>query len=303
MGRWRAVTREGSALEVVLRPSAELAPDELAALYAASWAGRAGPRGRELEHSLCWVSAHVGERLVGFVNVAWDGGAHAFLLDTTVHPEFRRRGIGASLVRCAVEEARELGAEWLHVDHEPAYAEFYRRCGFRPTPAGLIELQAAGEPAARGATAALRKYASADAAACRAVMQGLGGWFSATAMEAYLADLERLPTWVAALDGAVAGFVSVTRPAARSFEIHVLAVAPERQGQGVGRALLRQAERWAALLGARFMLVKTLGPSLPDPHYEKTRAFYQQLGYEPLFESERLWGEGNPALVLAKPIG
>ncbi|MEW3744789.1 hypothetical protein QOZ75_29375, partial [Pseudomonas aeruginosa] len=35
------------------------------------------------EHSLGWVTARteVGQ-LVGFVNVAWDGGAHAFLIDT-----------------------------------------------------------------------------------------------------------------------------------------------------------------------------------------------------------------------------
>lgn len=299
------MTRAGATpIEVVLRPSAELAADDIAALFTASWPGRAGPSGSELEHSLCWVSAHVGERLVGFVNVAWDGGAHAFLLDTTVHPEFRRRGIGASLVRCAADEARELGAEWLHVDYEPQYAEFYRRCGFRPSLAGLIHLSEAKAPPAARTAPLLRKYASSDAADCRQVMAGLGDWFAIpTATDAYLADLERLPTWVARLDDRVVGFVSVTRSAPRAFEVHVLAVAIDRHGQGIGAALMGQAERWAALLGGRFMQVKTLGPSHADPHYEKTRSFYQRLGYEPLFESEGLWGEGNPALVLVKSIG
>jgi len=299
------VTGTGATrLEVVLRPSAELAAGELDALLEATWPGGGGPRGSELEHSLCWVSAHVGERLVGFVNVAWDGGVHAFLLDTAVHPEFRRRGIGTSLVRCAAEEARELGARWLHVDYEPKYAEFYRRCGFRPTSAGLIRLsEAPAEPAARTAPL-LRKYASSDADACREVMAGLGDWFAIpTATDAYLADLERLPTWVAVLDDRVVGFVSVTRSAPRAFEVHVLAVAIGRHGQGIGAALMGQAERWAALIGGRFMQVKTLGPSRADPHYEKTRSFYQRLGYEPLFESERLWGEGNPVVVLVKVIG
>jgi GNAT superfamily N-acetyltransferase len=298
------VTAGPASIEVVLRVSVELSPEALADLFAAAWPVSAGPRAAELEHSLCWVSAHVGERLVGFVNVAWDGGVHAFLLDTTVHPEFRRQGIGISLVRCAADEARELGAEWLHVDHEAPYAEFYRRCGFQPTSAGLLNLkQAPAEPPARPAPM-LRKYAKADAAACRSVLAGLGDWFGVpTTVEAYLADLERLPTWVAVLDGSVVGFVSVTRSAPRTFEVHVLAVAAERHGQGVGHALMRQAERWAATLGARFMQVKTLGPSHADPHYAKTRAFYLRLGYEPLLETDRFWGEGNPTLLLVKAIG
>lgn len=298
------MTAGPTSLEVVLRLSTELPAAALTDLFAAAWPASSAPRAPDLEHSLCWVSAHVGERLVGFVNVAWDGGVHAFLLDTTVHPELRRRGIGSSLVRCAADEARELGAECLHVDHEPRYSEFYRRCGFQPTSAGLLDLkQSASEPADRPAPA-LRKYSSGDAAACRSVMAGLGDWFGIpTAAEAYLADLERLPTWVALLDDKVVGFVSVTRSAPRTLEVHVLAVAAERHGQGVGRALMRQAERWGVTLGARFMQVKTLGPSHPDAHYEKTRGFYLGIGYEPLFETDRLWGEGNPTLVLVKAIG
>lgn len=288
---------------VVLRPSAALAEAEFRSLFAEAWPeGNACELAAVLQQSLCWVSAHVGERLVGFVNVVGDGGAHAFVLDTTVHPEFRRRGIGASLVRCAADEARARGADWLHVDFEPKYAEFYRRCGFQPTLAGLLDLKAAPtQPAGPGAPL-LRKYASTDAAACRSLMAGLSDWFIPTATEAYLADLERLPTWIALLDDALVGFVSVTRSAPRAFEIHVLAVAAERHGRGVGRALMQQAERWTARLGARFMQVKTLGPSHADPHYEKTRGFYLRLGYEPLFETDRLWGEGNPTLVLVKAI-
>jgi hypothetical protein len=40
-----------------------------------------------LQHSLTWITASSDGVLVGFVNVATDGGAHAFLLDTTVHPD------------------------------------------------------------------------------------------------------------------------------------------------------------------------------------------------------------------------
>jgi len=72
--------------------------------------------------------------------VATDGGAHAFVLDTTVHPGLRRRGVGRRLVAAAVERARAAGAAWLHVDYEPHLDAFYRGCGFRPTAAGLLPL-------------------------------------------------------------------------------------------------------------------------------------------------------------------
>jgi ribosomal protein S18 acetylase RimI-like enzyme len=92
-------------------------------------------------HALTWLGDFDGDELVGFVQVAWDGGAHAFILDTAVDPAHQGRGIGAALVRAAADEARAAGCAWLHVDHEPHLAHFYRdRCGFRPTQAGLISL-------------------------------------------------------------------------------------------------------------------------------------------------------------------
>jgi ribosomal protein S18 acetylase RimI-like enzyme len=93
-------------------------------------------------HSLGWVSAHDGGRLIGFVNVAWDGGVHAFVLDTTVAASNRRRGIGRELVRIAEAESRAAGCEWLHVDFDEELARFYfDACGFTSTPAGVIQLR------------------------------------------------------------------------------------------------------------------------------------------------------------------
>ena len=95
-----------------------------------------------LARSLTYVCAFTRGGLVGFVNVAWDGGVHAFLLDTTVAPECRRRGVGTELVRRAADVARRAGLEWLHVDYEPHLDGFYRGCGFSPTAAGLLRLPA-----------------------------------------------------------------------------------------------------------------------------------------------------------------
>src|SRR6185437_3707262 len=93
------------------------------------------------QHSLGWVCATQDGELVGFVNVAWDGSVHAFILDTLVAAHARHRGIGTVLVATAAEHARAAGCEWLHVDFEDHLTGFYfQSCGFTPVHAGLIAL-------------------------------------------------------------------------------------------------------------------------------------------------------------------
>ena len=114
---------------------------QLNRLYAKAW-----PHHRSFDFDpvirqcLRFVCAYDGKVLVGSVYLAWDGAQHAFLLEPTVAPRFRRRGIGKELVRKAIEIARDRGCEWVHVDYTASLAPFYRACGFRSTKAGLIRL-------------------------------------------------------------------------------------------------------------------------------------------------------------------
>ncbi|BCJ55465.1 N-acetyltransferase [Actinoplanes sp. NBRC 14428] len=117
----------------------------LDALHAAGFGTE--PRGtdwsaRVRRHSLGWVCGYAGERLVGFVNVPWDGGEHAFLVDTVVAADVRGAGVGTRLVATAAAAARRAGCHWLHVDFLPELSAFYlQACGFRPTAAGLLALE------------------------------------------------------------------------------------------------------------------------------------------------------------------
>jgi predicted N-acetyltransferase YhbS len=112
-------------------------------LFARSWAEHMSrPFADVLARSLGFIGAFDADRLVGFVNVATDGGVHAFLLDPTVDPAYRKQGIGGRMVRAAIDLARAAGCEWIHVDFEPYLAPFYAACGFVPTQAGVISLVA-----------------------------------------------------------------------------------------------------------------------------------------------------------------
>ncbi len=129
------------AASIQYRVSPAVDNKDLNAVFAAAWPDHTWRDfGPVLSHSLAYVCAYAGETLVGFVNLAWDGRTHAFLLDPTVHPDWQRRGIGRELVQRATAVAREQGVDWLHVDYEPHLDGFYRSCGFQSTPAGLIRL-------------------------------------------------------------------------------------------------------------------------------------------------------------------
>ena len=125
---------------IVYRLSPPVSNAALNALFSTGWPSwQTAPDTSDWQavqaHSLAYVCALAGDRLIGFTNVPWDGRDHAFLLDPRVDPEYRRRGIGRELVRLASEASREAGCEWLHVDYEPDLAPFYEACGFAPTAA------------------------------------------------------------------------------------------------------------------------------------------------------------------------
>jgi GNAT superfamily N-acetyltransferase len=126
---------------VEYRANTQLDDTSLNDLFARSWPDHT-PRSFApvLARSLGVVTAFVSSRLVGFVNVATDGGQHAFLLDPTVDVAYRRQGIGTELVRRAASLARASGCKWLHVDYERPLIPFYRGCGFRDSVAGVMRL-------------------------------------------------------------------------------------------------------------------------------------------------------------------
>jgi hypothetical protein len=90
-------------------------------------------RGQVDRHSLGWVCAREGEELVGFVNVAWDGVVHAFVLDTMVATQARREGSGPGWWSWRWRGRGRPGVSGCTRTSRTI-------CGFVPTNAGLIEL-------------------------------------------------------------------------------------------------------------------------------------------------------------------
>jgi GNAT superfamily N-acetyltransferase len=127
------------AIKYEVKP--RVSDESLNELFASAWQEHRWRQfGPVLQQSLIYVCAFDGLRLIGFVNVAWDGGMHGFVLDPTVHRDYQRRGIGTELMSQAARVSATRGIAWLHVDFEPGLEPFYRACGYRKTEAGLLQL-------------------------------------------------------------------------------------------------------------------------------------------------------------------
>jgi GNAT superfamily N-acetyltransferase len=82
--------------------------------------------------------------------------------------------------------------------------------------------------------------------------------------------------WVAIADDLPVGFVAVKLHAADSMgEIYMIAVDPDKQGGGIGSALIAFALNWMKEAGMAVAMVETGG----DPGHAPARHTYEKMGF------------------------
>jgi GNAT superfamily N-acetyltransferase len=149
----------------------------------------------------------------------------------------------------------------------------------------------------------IREVNSNKGAICAEILASLPNWFGMPESNAaYVRNVEALPMFAAENNGVVEGFIALKRMTSFAFEIHVLGVHPELHRKGVGRALLLRAEEYVRATGVRYLTVKTLSASDPDPGYARTRAYYEAMGFLPIEEFGTLWNPENPAVMMLKIV-
>ena len=103
---------------------------------------------------------------------------------------------------------------------------------------------------------------------------------------------------VAEAEEKVAGYICYgpTLLTEGTWDIYWIAVAAEKQNQGVGCALMSSAEANIRRAKGRLVLVETSS----KPNYEKTRRFYQKLGYEVVSRIPDFYEPGDDKITLQK---
>ncbi len=99
------------------------------------WNSEYGFSREELEQALknSWygVSVYVDGRLVGFGRVLSDGIHHALIADLIVHPNFRCRGIGQTILEKLLARCRDSRIRDIQLFAAKGRSSFYEKRGFR----------------------------------------------------------------------------------------------------------------------------------------------------------------------------
>lgn len=99
---------------------------------------------RILGQSLTWIGGYDGQVLHAWINVAWDGFVHAFLVDRTAVDD-PDGAIRSELVREAIEAIRRDHPTVfkIHTDCRPDELDWLGDLGLQELPGGIVLLQRA----------------------------------------------------------------------------------------------------------------------------------------------------------------
>lgn len=138
----------------------------------------------------------------------------------------------------------------------------------------------------------------------REILESLPDWFgNRESLEEYVKGVRDLPFWAALnSEGKCLGFFSVRIHYGHTGDIYVCGVCPECHRMGVGKALYGRTEQFFLEKGCKYAMVETLSDKVNYAPYEKTRLFYENMGFEPLITLTEMWDENNPCLIMVKSL-
>ena len=136
------------------------------------------------------------------------------------------------------------------------------------------------------------------------ILRNLPEWFgNENSLRDYVNKVAKLPFWAAFNESGVCiGFLSVKIHYGRTGEIFVCGVLPEYHKKGIGKKLFSYAEEYFINCGCKYVIVKTLSEIAHYEPYDKTRAFYLSVGFEPLITLTEMWDDENPCLIMIKRL-
>ena len=106
---------------------------------------------------------------------------------------------------------------------------------------------------------------------------------------------------VSELNSVVAGYICFgpTPLTEGTWDIYWMAVAPDKQRQGIGGALMESAEKEIMRAKGRLVIIETSS----TPAYEKTKRFHTSHGYEIIARLPDFYALGDDKLILQKRLG
>ena len=85
-----------------------------------------------LRNSYAVSAAFHGERLIGFMRAFSDGISDAYMLDLVVKSEYRKLGVGRTILENLADHLKEKGIDWVLCVGAPGTDSFYERTSAVP---------------------------------------------------------------------------------------------------------------------------------------------------------------------------
>ncbi|PSB16281.1 GNAT family N-acetyltransferase [filamentous cyanobacterium CCP2] len=113
-------------------------------------------------------------------------------------------------------------------------------------------------------------------------------------------DSDRTHFWITDDDNGPVGvaYCEPERMTDRTWNLQLIAIRPDRQGEGRGAALLHYVEQTLEARGGRMLLVETSGL----PSFDRTRSFYVKCGYEEEARIRDFYATGDDKIVFRKVL-
>jgi len=115
---------------------------------------------------------------------------------------------------------------------------------------------------------------------CDITLRVLPSWFgNESAIVDYAEKVKEMPFYAAYDESVSVGFVAVKVHNPYTAEVCVMGILKDYHRQGIGKRLIECCEKYCKDNKMDFLTVKTLDESSKSRSYEKTRLFYQSVGF------------------------
>jgi GNAT superfamily N-acetyltransferase len=139
---------------------------------------------------------------------------------------------------------------------------------------------------------------------CNDILRSVSKLFgNLKAIEKYSEWVKNMPFYAALDNEKVIGFVAVKVHNSFTAEVCVMGILEDYHRLGIGRRFIELYENYCRENKKTFLPVKTLDASADYEPYDRTRKFYESMGFVPLEVFPLYWDKDNPCLFLAKYIG
>ena len=136
----------------------------------------------------------------------------------------------------------------------------------------------------------------------RTILNNLPEWFGLPeSTEEYIINSKEMPFFAYYKDNHYVGFITLKETSPFTAELFVMGVLKTYHHQKIGTKLFHQLTRYAQSKNYEFIQVKTVDAGHYD-EYDKTRLFYEQMGFKKLETFPTLWDEWNPCLIMIQSI-